>query len=160
MNFRTDFAWICAWIFRLNFSCAGWTHEFVAWIFRVPPRFCAPITFSRLRAFCSCAGWAHGFFFRIFSMRKIHASKLFRKRGSKQKIHAPQNEKSMQNPCGNSCAKFVRQSWSEPGAQNTKSMHPQNEKIMQEFVRLFSFPQAWKRHCPCHTTMQSKSMCE
>ena len=60
-------------------------------------------------------------------MRRICALKFVRKRGSKQKIHAPQNEKSMQNPCGNSCAKFVRQSWFEKGAQNTKSMHPQNE---------------------------------
>ena len=33
-------------------------------------------------------------------------------------------------------------------AQNKKSMHPQNEKVMQEFVRSFSLPQAWKRALP------------
>ena len=160
MNFRTDFASICAWIFRLNFSCAGWTHEFFAWIFWCAPSFLRPL--SRFRA--------SGLSVHAWVGRMDFSSGFF------------------------PCAKFMRQSCSENGAQNKKSMHPKRKihaksmrefmrqicalklvrkrgskykihappkrKIMQEFVRSFSLPQAWKWHCPCHTTMQSKSICE
>ena len=97
---------------------------FLHGFFACPLVFAPPITFSRLRVFCSCAGWAHGFVSRIFSMRKIHASKLFRKRGSKQKIHAPPKRKIHAK---NSCAESVRQSSSEKGGSKQKIHAPKTK---------------------------------
>ena len=56
-------------------------------------------------------------------MRQICASKLFRKKDSKQKIHAPPKRKiHAKSHAPKLCVKVVPKM-----AQNTKSMHPQNE---------------------------------
>ena len=113
MNFRTDFAWICAWIFRLNFSCAGWTHEFFAWIFRVPPRFCAPYHVFAPPGVLFMRGLGAWIFFHDFFHAQNSCVKVVQKTGlktknpctPKRKIHAKSMREFMRQICA---SKLVR----------------------------------------------------